>query len=172
MSIIVGRKIFEEIEKGNVKIEPFDRNNIGPGSIDLNLGNKIRVFKKDIAEVTLSEGIDLSLITDEKEISLENPYVIKPGEMILGITAEKVSLSSGFIAWIEGRSRFARLGLSVHVSSGYIQPGTTGYQVLEIVNSGPVKISLVPNIKVCQIVIEECSGEGTYGGRYKDQNHP
>jgi len=159
MSVLTHSKIIEEINKRNIQITPYDENKIGPGSIDLTLGDTLKIF-------------DGQNIYREIVITKDKPYLIKSKEMVLGVTSEKVSLSSSFCAWIEGRSKYARLGLAVHVSSGFIQPGTANHQVLEIVNLSPNQINLTPGLRICQIIIERCEGEATYSGKFKDQVKP
>lgn len=88
------------------------------------------------------------------------------------MTQEKITLSPDLCGWFEGRSRFARIGLGVHVSAGFIQPGVANYQVLEITNLGPTPVFLVPDVRICQIVIERCEGKAVYKGRFKDQEKP
>ena len=172
MSVLAKDKILEEIEKGNLKIKPFDKSQVGPGSIDLTLGKHFRVFERQDEVCQVTEKTDFQKITTEVKISKKNPLLLKPWETVLGVTQEKVSLSSDLCGWIEGRSRFARIGLAVHISAGFIQPGTSNYQVLEITNLGPTPLSLIPGIKICQVVIERCEGEGVYKGRFKDQEKP
>lgn len=172
MSVLARDKILEEIKKGSIKLEPFDENQVGPGSVDLTLGSHFRVFERQNGVEKVSEETDFRKITKEIEITKDTPLLLKPGETVLGITQEKITLSPDLCAWIEGRSRFARLGLGVHVSAGFIQPGTSNYQVLEITNLGPTPLSLSPGIKICQVVFERCEGEGVYKGRFRDQEKP
>lgn len=172
MSVLAKDKILEEIKKGNLKIEPLDIGQVGPGSVDLTLGNQFRVFERQNGVCKITEETDFQKITKETKISEKEPLLLKPGETVLGVTQEKISLSSDLCGWIEGRSRFARIGLGVHVSAGFIQPGTSNYQVLEITNLSPTPLSLIPGIKICQVVIERCEGKGIYKGRFKDQDKP
>lgn len=172
MTVLAKNKILEEIKKGRVKIEPFNKNQVGPGSIDLTLGTKFRVFERqdDVCQVT--EKTDFKKLTREIEITPDNPLLLKPGETVLGVTQEKITLAPEFCGWFEGRSRFARIGLGVHVSAGFIQPGVSNYQVLEITNLGPTPLLLIPGVKICQIVIERCEGGAIYKGRFKNQDRP
>jgi dCTP deaminase len=172
MSILTKDKIFEEIKKGRIKIIPFDPSQIGPGSIDLTLGNRFRIFKIANQPIKINEDTDSKDFTKEITISQNNPLILKPRETVLGITEEKLTLTPNFCGWIEGRSRFARMGLAVHVSAGFIQPGTSNHQVLEITNLSPHTLALIPGVKICQIVIEHCEGKAIYRGHFKNQNRP
>jgi dCTP deaminase len=92
--------------------------------------------------------------------------------MILGITKEKISLSEGISGRLEGRSRFARFGLAVHVTAGFMQPGISNQQVLEIVNLGHAPMALYPGTKICQFIFEACKGKARYQGRFVNQEKP
>ena len=72
-------------------------------------------------------------------------------------------------AWINSRSRFARIGLMSHITAPFICPGVSNRQVLEIYNAGPMKIKLVPGTKICQLVLQQCKGKGRYQGIFQDQ---
>lgn len=172
MSVLTKNQILEEIKKGNIKIEPFDESQVGPGSVDLTLGHQFRVFERQDEVVAVNEETDFKKITREVTVRQDNPLLLKPGETVLGVTQEKITLSPDLCGWLEGRSRFARIGLGVHVSAGFLQPGISNYQVLEITNLGPTPLSLTPGVKICQIVIERCEGEAVYKGRFKDQEKP
>lgn len=172
MSVLTQNKISEEIKKGNIIIEPFNKNQIGAGSIDLSLGNRIRIFDKTTKTLEILEKADYQKITEEVEISKIKPFILKPNETILAGTKEKLTLSSNLCGWIEGRSRFARMGLGVHVTAGFIQPGTSNHPVLEITNLGPISLILIPEVRICQIIIERCESRAIYKGRFKNQTYP
>ena len=174
MAVLTRDKILEEIKKGNIKIEPFSKDQIGPASIDLHLGSRFRVFKKEssLLHVSPQKEINIEEVTIPVKIKNKNHLLVKPGETILGITKEKIILSSDLCAWLEGRSRFARIGLGVHVTSGFIQPGVANHQIMEITNVGPNQIALYPGTRLCQVIIERCEGKAKYKGRFKDQKEP
>ena len=99
----------------------------------------------------------------------KNGYTMKPGEVVLGITQEKVTLASNIAGWLEGRSRFARVGLMVHISSPFMQPGINNREVLEIANLSATPLTIFPGTKICQFVFEYCQGKAAYEGRFKTQ---
>ncbi len=74
--------------------------------------------------------------------------------------------------WLEGRSRVARLGLTVHVTSGFVHPGVCNHQVLEMTNVSNVPLAIHAGVRLCQIVLERTVGEAVYRGRYAHQREP
>jgi len=139
MTILTRDAIIEKIKKKEVSITPYDNKNIGPGSIDLTLDNKFRVFRHDQYKIKADEKTDYKALT--KRI-ISNTLILKPDDFCLGITKEKVKLPSDICGWLSGRSRFARLGLLVHITAPFVQPGINNKQVLEIKNISPYNIVL------------------------------
>lgn len=170
--ILTHDKILEEIEKGNIAINPFSKAQVGPASVDLHLGNAFRRFKHHNEVFPVKEEAKAETITELVKLKEGDFLLLKPQETVLGITKEKITLSPDICGWIEGRSRFARIGLGVHITSGFIQPGIDNYQVLEITNLSPTPLALYPNTRICQIVFERCEGEAKYKGEFKDQKNP
>lgn len=169
MSILTRDEIKKAIEAGKIKIEPYDETALGPGSIDLRLGNKFRVFKRADNVYDVNESLDYHDLTDSIET---DSIVVQPGETILGITEEKVTLPTNMCGWLEGRSRFARLGLMVHISASFMQPGISNHQVLEISNMGHVPLRLHAGTRFCQFVFQETIGEAQYNGKFGSQVAP
>ncbi|MEM2948183.1 MAG: dCTP deaminase [Candidatus Anstonellales archaeon] len=140
--------IKKAIKKGEIKIEPLSEEQIGPASIDLTLDNiwwfpKKKMFPVDLKKVGWEELM-------EKKVA--ERIVLKPGELCLGITKERITLAENIIGKLEGRSRYARVGLSVHITSALVQPGVSNHQVLEIVNNAPFPVVLHEGMRVSQIV--------------------
>ena len=165
MVVLTKKELLKEIEKGRLKITPFNKKNVGPASIDLTLDNKFRVFKK-------REKIKLNEETDYRKYSelvkTEN-LELKSGEFALGITKEKVSLPEDMCGWLSGRSRFARLGLLVHVTAAFIQPGVDNQQVLEMRNVSPNDLVVKAGTRVCQLIVERTEGKAKYKGKFSKQ---
>lgn len=155
-----------------ISIEPLDYSQIGPGSVDLSLGNDFRIFEKHQNIYHIKDDSHFEDVTRAVHVDDGCYVVISPGEMILGITKEKITLSESISGRLEGRSRFARFGLAVHVTAGFMQPGISNQQVLEIVNLGHTPIALYPGTKICQFVFEECKGQARYQGRFAKQEKP
>jgi dCTP deaminase len=170
--IIIGEEIKKAIEKKQINIEPLDESQIGPGSVDLSLGNDFKIFKENQEIYHIMDNSHFEDVTSPVHIEDGDFITIKPGEMILGITKEKITLANNISGRLEGRSRFARFGLAVHVTAGFMQPGISNRQVLEIVNLGHTPMALYPGTKICQFVFEECKGEASYQGRFANQEKP
>lgn len=172
MSVLSHDEIIKLLDTGKLKIEPLDRKQIGPGSIDLRLGSIFRVFKKINRIVTVDDLTDYKELTEEIRLKKGERLLIQPGELVHAITVEKVELPDDISARIDGRSRFARLGLLTHVSSGFMQPGTSGKIVLEMANLSPIALSIEPGTKICQLVLEELKGKARYSGKFTGQSRP
>lgn len=168
MSILTKNIILKEIKKGNIKITPYDPRNVGPGSIDLSLGKYFRLFKKG-GKVFDADKTDYRDVT--KFVEAES-IVLRPGETILGVTKEKVTLAPNLCGWLEGRTRFARLGLLIHISASFMQPGVSNHQVLEISNMGGVPLRLTYGMKICQFVFQRTEGKAKYAGHFAAQDRP
>lgn len=172
MTVLAKDEILKLIEANKVKINPFNTDQVGPGSIDLHLGNLFRVFKKTHGIFHVRDDTSHEKITKIVHVKNDNYFLIMPGELIHGITEETVSLPENICGRIEGRSRFARIGLLTHLSSGFIHPGTTNKIVLEIANISPISLAIYPGTKICQVVLEEVKGRGKYRGKFHLQKKP
>ena len=172
MAVLTRSEILKLIKDKTLRITPFDKSQVGPGSIDLHLGNVFRVFKKAHGFFNVDDKSDYRKITETVKVKDGSYLLIEPGELVHGITVETIRLPRGVSARIEGRSRFARIGLLTHLSSGFMQPGTNGKIVLEIANLSPISLAIHPGTQICQIVIEEAKGDGEYTGRFSNQMKP
>lgn len=167
MSILTHDEILKEVAAGNIVIEPFHPDCVGPASVDLHLGYEFRVFRKvhDIVRVTPESNYEE--ITER--ILVEDHLLLMPQETVLGLTQEKITLAPNICGWLEGRSRFSRLGLLVHISASFIQPGIENKQVLEISNFSPMPLALYPGIPICQFVFQRAIGSAKYEGKFRNQ---
>lgn len=172
MSVLIGKEIEKALQTGLIAIEPLDKSQIGPGSIDLTLGNEFRTFKKRSKTYHVKHDSHFEDITTAVHVKDGAYIVIKPGEMVLGITKERITLADNISGRLEGRSRFARFGLAVHVTAGFMHPGISNHQVLEIVNLGHAPLALYPGIRICQFIFEKCDGRAKYKGRFVKQVKP
>ncbi len=170
MSILTKSKILEEIKNGNIKIDPFDEKSVGPGSVDLTLDNVFRVFKKSRKPIEINNETNYEKVTTL--VKTDDGILVQPGETILGITKETITLSEELCGWLEGRSRFARMGLAVHITAGFMQPGINNKQVLEMTNFGASPLFLKVGTKICQFVFDRCEGRAKYSGQYSGQQTP
>jgi len=170
MSILTRGEILAEIKKGGIVIEPYREECVGPGSVDLHLGNEFRIFRKLHTIYHVTNDSDFNEITDL--IDVDEYFVLMPGETVLGVTSERIKLSPYLCGWLEGRSKFARLGLMVHITAGFMQPGINNRQVLEISNVSSVPLALHPGTRLCQFIFQRTIGEATYEGTFADQMAP
>lgn len=162
--------ILAEIEAGRILVDPFHPDQVGPASIDLHLGDEIRLLEggPDVIEVD-DEADFLAVSRTEKMVE---PYLLAPGETIHGITRERISLPGNIAGWLEGRSRYARLGLMIHVTAGFVSPGIQNRQVLEISNLAGRPLRIHAGTRLCQIVLQRCEGSAVYDGRFAKQDRP
>ena len=163
--VLAKPEILTQIKKGRVRIEPYDEQAIGPASIDLTLDNKLRVFNTD-QHITQAD-IDYRTLTDLVDIG--EGYLLKPGELVLGITRERITLPDDLCGWLNSRSRFARIGLMSHIAAPFLAPGISNKQILEIYNAGRNKIWLRAGMRICHVVLQQCKGDAQYAGAWKDQ---
>lgn len=167
MSVLTRDVILREIAGGAIGVEPFEVDQVGPASIDLHLDRAFWLFERRHTAHEVTEDSDFELLTHK--IDGSDGVLLQSGETVLGLTVERITLAPSLCGWLEGRSRFARLGLAVHVTAGFMQPGIDNRQVLEITNLGPTPLLLRPGVRVCQLVIERCEGEAIYHGRFAVQ---
>ena len=163
--ILAKPEILRQIHDGRIRIEPYDEDAVGPASIDLTLDNKLRVFDTD-QHITRA---DIDYKTLAKLTDIIDGYLLEPGELVLGITKERITLPGDVCGWLNSRSRFARIGLMSHIAAPFLAPGISNRQILEIYNAGRNKIMLTPGMRICHVVLQECKGTATYTGEWKDQ---
>jgi dCTP deaminase len=169
MSILGRQAILCAIEQGAIAITPFQPELVGPASVDLTLASTFRVFRKVHEVIEVRENTDYRELTDKMEVPPGQHILIMPGETILGITKERLRLGPGLCGWLEGRSRFARLGLMVHISAPFMGPGIDSQQVLEMSNFGPAPLAVYPGIPICQFVFQKLDGAERYEGSFAGQ---
>lgn len=173
MSILSDSDIKRAIQKGEIKITPQPSpEQIGAGSVDFTLSNEFSRIKESLKKGKI---YDLNKIeyTDLFEEIKADSMVLKPGELVLAKTLEHLTLAPDICGWIQGRSKYARLGISVHVASSFIHPGASNKQVLEIINFSPVQVTLHAGMKLCQIIFQKTlsKAEKPYSkfGRFSQQ---
>lgn len=158
--ILSDRDVENCLKRGIIRITPKPSpEQMGPGSVDLTLSNEFWKFKPKARGKTFDlDEIELEKIT--KKVVAKS-ITIAPGELILGKTLERITLPNNICGNLEGRSRYARRGLAIHVTSSFIQPGSDNHQVLEIANLAPYSIILRPGMRVSQVVFEELKSPTT-----------
>ena len=168
MSVLTRDAILAEMNAGRLVITPFQADQLGAASVDLTLGEEIRVIANG------SEPIEVLSDADYRDhthlLRLDQPHVLEPGCTIHGITRERITLPRDLCGFLEGRSRFARLGLMIHVTSAFVQPGVDNRQVLEMSNVSDRPLRIHAGVRVCQIVLMRTEGEAVYAGLFADQH--
>eukprot|EP00698_Gefionella_okellyi_P011931 TRINITY_DN3185_c0_g1_i3.p1 TRINITY_DN3185_c0_g1~~TRINITY_DN3185_c0_g1_i3.p1 ORF type:complete len:176 (+),score=35.50 TRINITY_DN3185_c0_g1_i3:69-596(+) len=168
--ILAKDQIKAALASGEIVVSPLEESQIGVASIDLTLANEFRYYTAGPQRVIeVDENTDYKTITEKVTLKDGETFMLLPGQSCLGITSENVKLSPGICALLEGRSRFARLGLFVHITAGFIQPGINNQQVLEIYNASLNALALKPGTRVCQMVFMRMAGEAQYQGKYNQQ---
>jgi dCTP deaminase len=149
-SVLSDGTILRLVEEGTITIDPWDPQLVQPASVDLRLGNSFRVFHNHRAS-----AIDLreppANLTEQVTIADGESFVIHPGEFCLGATLEYVELPDDVVARIEGKSSLGRLGLIVHATAGFCDPGWKGTLTLELNNLTRVPIKLYPGLPIAQL---------------------
>jgi dCTP deaminase len=150
--ILSDRDIRRMLKKGTLKIRPLEDDQIGPASVDLTLSDEW-LFFKDVYE---GRVVDLSKIGFQKAFRMKKSgsITLATGQMCLGRTVEKLTLPPDIMGSLEGRSRYARMGLIIHITSALVQPGSDNRQVLEIVNLAPFPVKLHAGMRISQVVFQ------------------
>jgi dCTP deaminase len=169
MTILARSEILDEVAAKRICITPFDAEMVGPASVDLHLADVFRVFRYRRTNLAVNRETDFKEATRGIRVKPDDYLLLKPGETVLGMTRERIELPEDICGWLEGRSRFARLGLLVHISASFMQPGLANHQVLEMSNFGPIPLEVYPGIPICQFIFERTAGKGTYEGRFRSQ---
>ncbi|KAL9656919.1 hypothetical protein ABK040_007011 [Willaertia magna] len=169
MSVLSRDNILKEIKEKKITITPFNFANLGPASYDLTLSDEFREFIVESEPIKITDDVDFKNHTKVVKIPKGEAYILQPGKTVLGITEETIQLSPHLCGLLEGRSRFARLGLAIHITAGFMQPGINNKQVLEIMNASPNPLALYPGTHVCQFVFLKLEGKAIYTGRFANQ---
>lgn len=175
--ILSDRDIIRLIRKGTLIIEPFNREFVQPSSLDVTLDSKVRVFDNhDVAFVDVKKISDPSRLV---ELGNGGSFIIHPGDFILASTVERITMPTDVAAKIEGRSSLGRLGLVIHATAGYVDPGFSGHLTLEISNISRLPIKLYSDMRIGQIAFIKMSspvlkpyGSPELRSKYQGQRDP
>lgn len=172
--ILTRDRIIAAVAAGEISIDPFDPGALDAASYDMTLFHQIRVFVEGRNEIDMMDmardAHAVMSITRLVDMPVEHYYLLKPGELVLGMTVEKLTLAPNMAGSLEGRSRFARMGLMVHVTASFLQPGIRETrQVFEIFNASRNAIKLRSGVRIAQVVFERCEGEAVYRGAFATQ---
>ena len=176
--LLSDRDLRAEVAAGRLGVDPFDDSLVQPSSIDVRLDRLFRVFNN-----TRYTHIDPAKQQDELTSLVEpdpgEPFVLHPGEFVLGATLELFTLPDDLAGRLEGKSSLGRLGLLTHSTAGFIDPGFSGHVTLELSNVATLPIKLWPGMKIGQLCFFRLSsaaelpyGAGATGSRYHGQRGP
>jgi len=176
--LLSDRDIRAEIDGGRVRIVPYDEEMVQPSSIDVRLDKYFRLFDNHKYAV-IDPAEDQPDLTHLIEVERHDPFILHPGEFVLGSTFEVVTMPDDLAARLEGKSSLGRLGLLTHSTAGFVDPGFSGHVTLELSNVATLPIKLWPGMKVGQLCFIRLSsptenpyGSAKYGSRYQGQRGP
>ena len=176
--LLSDRDIKAELDAGRVVLDPLDPAMLQPASIDVRLDRFFRLFDNHRYPV-IDPSQDQPDLTRLVEVENGNPFVLHPGEFVLGSTFEQVTLPDDVAARLEGKSSLGRLGLLTHSTAGFVDPGFSGHVTLELSNMATLPITLWPGMKIGQLCFFRLSspaefpyGSEKYGSRYQGQRGP
>ena len=176
--VLSDRDIRAEIIAGRIVIDPFIPEAVQPSSVDLHLDRRFRVFRNSRYPF-IDVRADQPELTELVEIGGDDPFILHPGEFVLGSTLERVAIPDDMVARLEGKSSLGRLGLLIHSTAGYVDPGWDGFLTLELSNVANLPITIYPGMKIGQISFFRLStpAERPYGSsetrsKYQGQRGP
>ncbi len=176
--LLSDRDIRAEVRAARVVLDPWDPAMVQPSSVDVRLDRYFRLFDNHKYAV-IDPAADQPDLTRLVEVDPQEPFVLHPGEFVLGSVYEQVTLPDDVAARVEGKSSLGRLGLLTHATAGFIDPGFTGHVTLELSNVATLPIKLWPGMKIGQLCFFRLStpaehpyGSERYGSRYQGQRGP
>ena len=176
--VLSDRTIREEIDRGRIVVDPYDPDLVQPSSVDVRVDRSFRVFH-NARYPYIDVRQPMEELTEKVEVDGDEPFILHPGEFVLGSTLEVVTLPDDLAARVEGKSSLGRLGLLTHATAGFVDPGFSGHVTLELANVATLPIKLYPGMKIGQFCFFRLSspsehpyGSAKYGSRYQGQRGP
>ena len=176
--LLSDRDLKAALASGRLGLSPYDEAMVQPSSVDVRLDRYFRVFANH-RYTHIDPMVAQDDLTELVEPQGEEPFILHPGEFVLGSTLEVISLADDLAARLEGKSSLGRRGLLTHSTAGFIDPGFSGHVTLELSNAANLPIRLYPGMKIGQICVlaltspaEHPYGSNVYGSRYQDQRGP
>ncbi len=176
--LLSDRDIRAGLDTGRIQLDPLDRSLVQPASIDVRLDRFFRLFDNHRYAV-IDPAREQDALTHLVETTDEEPFVLHPGEFVLGSTYELVTLGSDIAARLEGKSSLGRLGLLTHSTAGFIDPGFSGHVTLELSNTATMPILLYPGMRIGQLCFFNLTspadnpyGSSAAGSHYQGQRGP
>ncbi|MGQ0678954.1 MAG: dCTP deaminase [Actinomycetota bacterium] len=175
--ILSDRDIRAAIDGGRIQVDPFEPRMIQPSSIDVRIGGGFRVFENHRYRI-IDVQTQMDDLTTLIEVS-DDPFILHPGEFVLGSTLEWVKLPNDLAGRLEGKSSLGRLGLVTHSTAGFIDPSFQGHLTLELSNLANLPITLYPGMPIGQIAFFRLTSPATSGygsdalrSKYQGQRGP
>jgi dCTP deaminase len=165
--ILSDKTILQEMQEGNIIIDPFNQDHLNPNSVDLTLNPHFKVYEPGVLDVRKPNKVWEFVVPEEG-------FILKPKQVYLYACNERIGVKKNIRAKVEGKSSLGRLGLFIHVTAGFIDTGFEGSLVLELVATREIRI--YPNMKICQVEFARVEGEilETYdkksGSKYYNQS--
>src|SRR3954469_5142976 len=176
--LLSDRDLKAALAEGRMGLAPYDEAMVQPSSVDVRLDRYFRVFANH-RYTHIDPASEQDDLTELLEPEGEEPFILHPGEFVLGSTLEVITLGNDLAARLEGKSSLGRLGLLTHSTAGFIDPGFSGHVTLELSNVANLPIKLYPGMKIGQVCVlqltspaEHPYGSSIYGSRYQDQRGP
>ena len=176
--VLSDKTIRAEIDSGRIKIDPYDESLVQPSSVDVRVDNRFRVFNNSRYPY-IDVRQPMEDLTEPVEIQGEEPFILHPGEFVLGQTLERVTLPDDLVARLEGKSSLGRLGLLIHSTAGFVDSGFSGNLTLELSNVANLPITIYQGMPIGQMSfmrmdapVERPYGSRETGSKYQGQAEP
>jgi len=176
--VLADRTIRRLLAEGRIVIDPLDEALIQPSSVDVRADRYFRVFH-NARYPYIDVKRPMEDLTELVEVDGDDAFILHPGEFVLGSTLERVRLPDDLVARLEGKSSLGRLGLLIHSTAGFIDPGWNGQVTLELSNVSNLPITIYPGMKIGQVSFVQLTepaenpyGSGGIGSKYQDQKGP
>jgi dCTP deaminase len=176
--VLSDRTIRRLLEEGRIGIEPYAEELLQPSSVDVRVDRLFRVFRNSRYPF-IDVKQEMEELTELVEVDSEEAFILHPGEFVLGSTLERITLPDDLVARLEGKSSLGRLGLLIHSTAGFIDPGWDGHVTLELSNVANLPITIYYGMKIGQLSFVQLSepaehpyGTGSLGSKYQGQAGP
>ncbi|MBM3933450.1 MAG: dCTP deaminase [SAR202 cluster bacterium] len=176
--VLSDRTIKEEMAKGRIIVTPLGEGCIQPASVDVHLGRNILVFRNS-RRPFIDVRQDMSDLTEMVPTEDDKPFILHPGEFVLGTTLEHIEVPDDLVARLEGKSSLGRIGLLIHSTAGYVDPGWKGHLTLELSNVANLPVTLYFGMKIGQLsylrlttAVENPYGSAALKSKYQNQVDP
>ena len=176
--VLSDRTIRRLLAEGRIEIDPLDESLIQPSSVDVRADRLFRVFH-NARYPFIDVKREMEDLTELVEVEGDDAFILHPGEFVLGSTLERIRLPDDLVARLEGKSSLGRLGLLIHSTAGFIDPGWDGQVTLELSNVSNLPITIYPAMKIGQISFVQLTepaespyGSGEIGSKYQGQRGP